>query len=90
MRSLAPAATLLMLVRLCRDKGSDASRYSDQILEQLHPSPVYVDLNRNWGEGRQLLSERGFEKQRDLIRMRRGFAIPTSPLVFAIAGPEVG
>ena len=72
------------------DEGSDASALLDQILEQLHSSPVYVDLNRNWGEGQRLLSERGFEKQRDLIRMRRGPAIPTSPLVFAIAGPEVG
>jgi len=72
------------------DQGSDASALLDQILEQLHSSPVYVDLNRNWGEGQRLLSERGFEKQRDLIRMRRGPAIPTSPLVFAIAGPEVG
>jgi len=72
------------------DRGSDASALLDQILEQLHSSPVYVDLNRNWGVGQRLLSERGFEKQRDLIRMRRGPAIPTSPLVFAIAGPEVG
>jgi len=72
------------------DQGSDASALLDQILEQLHSSPVYVDLNRNWGDGQRLLSERGFEKQRDLIRMRRGPAIPTSPLVFAIAGPEVG
>ena len=72
------------------DQGSDASALLDQILEQLHSSPVYVDLNRNWGVGQRLLSERGFEKQRDLIRMRRGPATPTSPLVFAIAGPEVG
>jgi len=72
------------------DEGSDASALLDQILEQLHSSSVYVDLNRNWGEGQRLLSERGFEKQRDLIRMRRGSALPTSPLVFAIAGPEVG
>jgi ribosomal protein S18 acetylase RimI-like enzyme len=71
-------------------QGSDASTLLDQILDQLHSSPAYVDLNRNWGEGQQLLSERGFEKQRDLIRMRRGVATPTSRLVFAIAGPEIG
>jgi GNAT superfamily N-acetyltransferase len=71
-------------------EGSAAAEAIDHLLEQLHSSPVYVDLNRNWGEGRQLLSERGFEKQRDLIRMKRGFATATSPLVFAIAGPEVG
>jgi len=69
---------------------SAAAGAIDQVLEQLHASPVYIDMNRNWGEGRQLLSERGFEKQRDLIRMRRGVATATSPLVFAIAGPEVG
>ena len=69
---------------------SQAIELLDRVLEQLLPNPVYVDLNRNWGEGRELLSERGFEKQRDLIRMKRGPAIPTSPLVFAIAGPEIG
>jgi Acetyltransferase (GNAT) family. len=69
---------------------SDAVEALDQLLEQLHPSAVYVDVNRNWGESQQLLSERGFAKQRDLIRMKQGLAIPTSPLVFAIAGPEIG
>jgi predicted GNAT family N-acyltransferase len=62
----------------------------DGILEQLDPNPVYVDLNRDWGEGQQLLSERGFEKQRDFIRMKRGIGNPTTSLVFAIAGPEIG
>ena len=62
----------------------------DQLVEQLQPGPVYVDINRNWGECGQLLSERGFAKQRDLIRMKRGPAIPTNPSVFAIAGPEIG
>jgi len=69
---------------------NDAPELLDQLLERLHPNPVYIDLNLNWGEGRQLLSDRGFEKQRDLIRMKRGLAIPTSSSVFAIAGPEVG
>jgi GNAT superfamily N-acetyltransferase len=68
----------------------DAVELLDQLLVQLDASPVYVDLNRNWGDGQQLLSERGFEKQRDLIRMKRGVAKPTSSSVFAIAGPEVG
>ena len=62
----------------------------DQLLDQLGPSPVYVDFNRNWGDGGQLLSERGFEKQRDFVRMTRGAATPTSSSVFAIAGPEIG
>jgi len=69
---------------------SHAAKLLDQMLEQLDSNPVYVDLNRNWGDGQQLLSERGFEKQRDLIRMKRGVGNPTTPLVFAIAGPEIG
>jgi GNAT superfamily N-acetyltransferase len=71
-------------------EGTDVAELLDGILEQLDPNPVYVDLNRNWGDGQQLLSERSFEKQRDLIRMKRGVGNPTTPLVFAIAGPEVG
>ena len=66
------------------------SELLDQLLEQLASSYVYVDLNCNWGDDGQLLAERGFEKQRDLIRMRRGSASPTSAQVFAIAGPEIG
>jgi predicted GNAT family N-acyltransferase len=69
---------------------SGAAELLDGILEQLDANPVYVDLNGNWDEGQQLLSERGFEKQRDLIRMKRGAGNPTTPLVFAIAGPEFG
>lgn len=69
---------------------SEAVELLDQLLQVLSPNPVYVDVNRNWGDCRQLLSERGFEKQRDLIRMKRGPAIPTSASVFAIAGPEIG
>lgn len=69
---------------------SAAIELLDQLLEPLRASPVYIDVNRNWGDCRQLLSERGFAKQRDLIRMKRGPAIPTSASVFAIAGPEIG
>jgi GNAT superfamily N-acetyltransferase len=71
-------------------RSNDATELLDGILEQLDPNPIYVDLNRNWRNGQQLLSERGFEKQRDLFRMKCGVADPTTPLVFAIAGPEIG
>ena len=71
-------------------EGSHALESLDQLLEQVQSSRVYVDFNCNWGEGAELLRERGFEKQRDLLRMQRGPASPTSPLVFAIAGPEIG
>ncbi|HJP91420.1 MAG TPA: GNAT family N-acetyltransferase [Pyrinomonadaceae bacterium] len=69
---------------------SQAIELLDRLLEQLHPRPVYIDFNRNWGDGQQLLSERGFEKEREFIRMKSGDAVPTSSLVFAIAGPEIG
>jgi GNAT superfamily N-acetyltransferase len=68
----------------------DAVELLDRLLAQLHRSAIYVDLNRNWGDAQQLLGERGFAKQRDFIRMKRGVANPTSSSVFAIAGPEIG
>ena len=71
-------------------RQSDVAELLDGVLQQLDQKPVYVDFNRNWGDGQQLLSERGFEKQRDLIRMKRGIATATSSSVFAIAGPEIG
>lgn len=63
----------------------------DQVLSQLNGRPVYIDFNTECGIGTSILSERGFTKERDLIRMRaRGPALKTSPFVVAIAGPEVG
>jgi hypothetical protein len=64
----------------------------DEVLGQLMGQPVYIDLNTNFVHGRQILSERGFTKQRDLIRMSYGERSDagTSQLVFAIAGPELG
>ena len=64
----------------------------DEMLGQLMGQPVYIDLNTDFVHGRQILSERGFTKQRDLIRMSYGKRTDagTSQLVFAIAGPELG
>jgi GNAT superfamily N-acetyltransferase len=62
----------------------------DRILDELDQQSAYIDFNCRWGNGRALLAERGFEKQRDLVRMTLGKGTPTSPLVFAIAGPEIG
>ena len=63
----------------------------DQVLSQLSGRRVYIDFNTECGIGASVLSDRGFAKERDLIRMRAGGpGAKTSPFVIAIAGPEVG
>lgn len=63
----------------------------DQVLSQLNQRRVYIDFNTECGIGASVLSERGFVKERDLLRMRAGGPdAKTSPFVVAIAGPEVG
>ncbi|HEU4934571.1 MAG TPA: GNAT family N-acetyltransferase [Pyrinomonadaceae bacterium] len=63
----------------------------DQVLSQLSGRRIYVDFNTECGLGSTFLSDRGFVKERDLIRMRAGGpGAKTSPFVVAIAGPEVG
>jgi GNAT superfamily N-acetyltransferase len=63
----------------------------DQMLSQLPEREVYIDINKECIVDTSLLSERGFVKERDLIRMVKGRRTQkTSPLVVAIAGPEVG
>jgi hypothetical protein len=63
----------------------------DQVLSQLAGERVYIDLNTESGAGSSVLSDRGFVKERDLTRMSsRNSGMKISPLVFAIAGPEIG
>jgi predicted N-acetyltransferase YhbS len=64
----------------------------DGLLTQMPGQRVYIDLNTNFGGGREILAARGLVKQRDLIRMSygKGSEAGSSPSVFAIAGPEVG
>jgi GNAT superfamily N-acetyltransferase len=63
----------------------------DQVLSQLDRRSVYIDFNTECGIGVSVLSQHGFVKERDLIRMRAGGpGAKTSSLVIAIAGPEVG
>jgi len=71
---------------------SEASVLLDGLLDQVVGRSVYVDLNTDFQGGSQILSDRGFAKQRDLIRMSYGknSSASSSPLIFAIAGPEVG
>ena len=63
----------------------------DRTLEQLSGRDVYIDINKECVSDASLLSARGFVKERDLIRMVKGGPTQkTSPMVVAIAGPEVG
>jgi GNAT superfamily N-acetyltransferase len=63
----------------------------DRILNQLSGSDVYIDFNGECGLSSRVLSDRGFVKERDLIRMSLGSnSIKTSRHVIAIAGPEIG
>jgi GNAT superfamily N-acetyltransferase len=64
----------------------------DRMLSQLHGEKVYLDFHPGCGANRGTLIAREFVKQRDLLRMHYGSrqVTPTSTLVFAIAGPEIG
>lgn len=63
----------------------------DQVLSQFRDSRVYIDFNRECSAGTSLLLDRGFVKERDLIRMSSGRpSARTSPFVVGIAGPEIG
>ena len=62
-----------------------------RMFSELAGCEVYVDLNKECSVDARFLSDRGFVKERDLIRMVKGReSEKTSPLVVAIAGPEVG
>lgn len=64
----------------------------DEMLVQLRGQEVYCDLSMASRLGGTDLLARGFSKQRDLVRMRRGDerAAGTAPEICAIAGPDVG
>jgi GNAT superfamily N-acetyltransferase len=63
----------------------------DRILVQLSGTSVYIDFSTECGVSSSVLADRGFVKERDLIRMSYGSrSVKTSPLVIAIAGPEIG
>ena len=69
-----------------------ATTLLDGLLSQVSGQRVYLDINTSFEGGRKILTERGFVKQRDLIRMFYGkeSKAGSSPSVFAIAGPELG
>jgi predicted N-acetyltransferase YhbS len=72
--------------------GEAATTLLDGLLNQMSGQRVYLDLNRSFEGGGKILTERGFVKQRDLVRMSYGkeSKAGASPSIFAIAGPEVG
>jgi ribosomal protein S18 acetylase RimI-like enzyme len=74
------------------EEAETASFLLDEQLGRLGAGPVYLDLNTTFEGGADVLAARGFVKQRELIRMRRGkmTSAGTSPSVFTTAGPEVG
>jgi predicted N-acetyltransferase YhbS len=74
------------------EETETAAGLFDDVLGRLGAGRVYVDLNTTYAGGARVLEARGFVKQRELIRMRRGSGsgAGTSDSVFAIAGPEVG
>jgi len=63
----------------------------DRSLAQLNGSSVYIDFSNECGVSSSVLVDRGFIKERDLIRMSYGsHGMKTTPQVIAIAGPEIG
>ena len=77
---------------LVAEGAETAAALLDDALKRLDAGRVFVDLNTTYAGGARVLEARGFVKQRELIRMRRGVGsgAGTSDTVFAIAGPEVG
>ncbi len=73
-------------------EGATAAALLDGMLSQLAGEKVYLDFHTGFGVGSNVLAERRFTKQRDLMRMLYGkqSSAGTPSLVFAIAGPEIG
>ena len=90
---LARPGTAAVYVGPLIAKGREASMtLLDGLLSQVPGQRAYIDLNTAFAGGWEILTARGFTKQRDLIRMSYGkeSKAGSSPSVFAIAGPEVG
>ena len=77
---------------LVAEEAETAAALLDEVLKRPGAGRVCVDLNTTYSGGARVLEARGFVRQRELIRMRRGVGsgAGTSGIVFAIAGPEVG
>ena len=64
----------------------------DQMVGQFADQAIYVDFYKGSAADSNVLSARGFTKQRDLTRMYWGTrrSAGLSPFMFSIAGPEIG
>ena len=69
-----------------------ATELLDGMLDQLAGENVSVDFHTGFKTTDAMLGERGFVRQRNLLRMYYGNPSPagTSPMIFAIAGLEFG
>jgi hypothetical protein len=87
-----PGSAAVYVGPLLAASSEEATCLLDGLLSQLSGQRIYIDLNNGFKDGHKILTERGFVKQRDLIRMFYGQASEagSSPSIFAIAGPELG
>lgn len=87
-----PGSNVVYLGPVVANGADAATSLVEGLLNYTAGQKVFIDLNTNFREGRKILSERGLMKQRDLVRMSYGKErrAGSSPLVFAISGPETG
>ena len=87
-----PGSAAVYIGPLLAASTSAATTLLDGLLSQVPGQDLYIDMNTNFIGGRKILMERGFVKERDLIRMFYGQESDagSSPSIFAIAGPELG
>jgi predicted N-acetyltransferase YhbS len=87
-----PGSAAVYVGPLLAASTDEARCLFDGLISQLSGQRIYIDLNSSFMDGQKILTERGFVKQRDLIRMFYGQTSEagSSPSIFAIAGPELG
>jgi GNAT superfamily N-acetyltransferase len=61
-------------------------------LAAIPDGPVFIDLHLDFPDAVHLVRQLGFQRERELLRMRLGpnVSIGRSPRILAIAGPEIG
>ncbi|HEY8560337.1 MAG TPA: GNAT family N-acetyltransferase [Pyrinomonadaceae bacterium] len=77
---------------LVAENARAAEKLLDGALLLLTGDEIYIDANARFEGFERILTARGFVKQRELVRMRRGAqtGAASAPTIFAIAGLEVG